>query len=152
MNLQNMEISITKASKKDTQIILDLLYELQRPQPKNDKDLKIFKNKIKDYFSDPKKKIFVAKRGSSVVGVVSIIFLNRLNQSRLEMYIPELVVAKKFRKLGIGKKLMQYCIDLAKKKNCYRIRLESGNQRKDSHAFYKCIGFDQYALSFSKII
>jgi len=47
------------------------------------------------------------------------------------MYIPELIVAEKLRCLGIGKKLIQYCIKLAKKKNCYRIRLESGTSRKN---------------------
>ena len=66
------------------------------------------------------------------------------------MYIPELIVTTQLRNFGIGKKLIKYCIDLAKKKDCYRIRLESGNQRKESHKFYKSIGFEQSALTFTK--
>jgi len=65
------------------------------------------------------------------------------------MYIPELVVSKDMRNSGIGKKLIQHCMILAKKKDCYRIRLESGNQRKESHKFYKNLGFEQSALSFA---
>ena len=147
-----MEISITKATDKDIPFILELLYDLDRPTPIDDKEIKVFKNKIKDYFSDPQKTILVAKQDSKIVGLVSIILLRRLNRAKLEMYIPELIVTKELRNYGIGKKLIQYCIDLAKKKDCYRIRLESGNQRKDSHKFYKSIGFEQSALSFTKYI
>ena len=147
-----MEISIIKATDKDIPFILELLYDLDRPIPIDEKEIKIFRNKIKDYFSDPQKTILVAKQDSKIVGLVSIILLRRLNRAKLEMYIPELIVIKELRNLGIGKKLIQYCIDLAKKKDCYRIRLESGNQRKNSHKFYKSIGFEQSALSFTKHI
>ena len=82
--------------------------------------------------------------------MASMIFLQRLNQTRLELYIPELVVTKKDRRQGIGKKLMEYCIQIAKDSNCYRIRLESGNSRKESHMFYKNLGFNQSSLSFEK--
>ena len=147
-----MEISIIKATDKDIPFILELLYDLDRPTPIDDKEIKVFKNKIKDYFSDPQKTILVAKQDSKIVGLVSVILLRRLNRAKLEIYIPELIVTKELRNYGIGKKLIQYCIDLAKKKDCYRIRLESGNQRKDSHKFYKSIGFEQSALSFTKYI
>jgi GNAT superfamily N-acetyltransferase len=147
-----VEISIIKATEKDIPFILELLYELDRPIPVDDKEIKLFKNKIKDYFSDPQKTILVAKQDSKIVGLVSIILLRRLNRAKLEMYVPELIVTKEFRYSGIGKKLIQYCIDLAKKKECYRIRLESGNQRKESHKFYKSMGFEQSALSFTKHI
>ena len=73
--------------------------------------------------------------------MASIVFLARLNQSNLEMYMPELVVAKKHQNKGIGKNMINSCITIAKHKECYRIRLESGNQRKDSHKFYMYLGF-----------
>ena len=147
-----MEISIRSALDKDISYILEILYELERPKPKDHNEIKIFKNKIKDYFLDPQKKLLVAELDSKIVGVVSVVFLRRLNRAKLEMYIPELVVSKEFRYKGIGKKLIQHCADLAKKKKCYRIRLESGNQRKESHKFYKSLGFEQSSLSFSKNI
>jgi len=85
-----------------------------------------------------------------IVGMVSIIFLPRLNCTTLEMYIPELIVLEKYQNQGIGKNLINSCIDLAKEKKCHRIRLESGNQRKESHQFYKHLGFEESALSFTK--
>lgn len=145
-------IIIKKASKNDIPIILGLLYELGRPRPQNNSQAEQFENKVKKYLSDPDKQIFVAKLDGNVVGVVSIIFLSRLNQKTLEMYIPELVVAKNYRDKGIGKIIIEYCIELAKKKKCHRIRLESGNQRIASHKFYQKMGFEQTSLSFAKNI
>ena len=145
-----MEISIKKATDKDIPFILELLYELDRPKPINDREIKVFENKIMGYFLDLQKTIILAKQDSKIVGLTSIIFLSRLNRTKLEMYIPELIVTTQLRHFGIGKKLIKYCIDLAKKKDCYRIRLESGNQRKESHKFYKSIGFEQSALTFTK--
>ncbi len=147
-----MELSIRESTDKDIPSILSLLYELERPKPLDDNDVKVFKDKIHNYFSDSQKIILVAEQDEKIVGIVSIIYLQRLNRAKLEMYIPELIVTEKLRYSGIGKKLIQYCIDLAKKKDCYRIRLESGNQRKESHKFYKSIGFEQSSLTFTKSI
>jgi GNAT superfamily N-acetyltransferase len=147
-----VELTIRKSVENDIPSILNLLYDLERPRPLDEDEIKIFKNKIRNYFSDSDKSILVAEQEKEVAGIVSIVYLQRLNRAKLEMYIPELIITEKLRYLGIGKKLIQYCIDLAKQNNCYRIRLESGNQRKESHEFYKSIGFEQSAFSFTKHI
>ena len=147
-----MGLSIRKSTENDIPSILSLLYELERPRPLDDNEVKIFKNKIRDYFSNSQKTILVAEKEKVIVGIVSILYLQRLNRAKMEMYIPELIVTEKLRYSGIGKKLIQYCMDIAKEKDCYRIRLESGNSRKESHKFYKSIGFEQSALSFTKYI
>jgi len=145
-----VDLVIRESTENDIPSILNLLYELERPKPLDDNEIKIFKNKIQDYFSDSYKTILVSEKEKEIMGIVSIIYLQRLNRAKLEMYIPELIVTEKFRYSGVGKKMIQHCIDIAKKKGCYRIRLESGNQRKESHIFYKSIGFEQSALSFTK--
>ncbi|MDH3696484.1 MAG: GNAT family N-acetyltransferase [Nitrosopumilus sp.] len=147
-----MESLIRESIHDDISSILNLLYDLDRPRPLNDDEVKIFKTKISDYFLDSQKNIIVAQQDKKIVGVASIIYLQRLNRVKTEMYIPELIVTEKLRCSGIGKRLMQYCMELAKKKNCYRIRLESGNSRKESHKFYKSIGFEQSAQFFSKYV
>ena len=150
MNTLKVKTSVRIATKKDIPSILELLYELGRPEPIDQKEIKVFENKIKDYFSDPSKLILVAESDSKILGFVSIILLKRLNRAKFEMYIPELIVKNEFRYSGLGKKLIEECIKIGKKKGCFRIRLESGNKRKASHKFYKNLGFEQYAISFSK--
>jgi ribosomal protein S18 acetylase RimI-like enzyme len=66
-----------------------------------------------------------------------------------EFWIPELVVSKEYRTQGTGKLLIQKCESIAKRKK-FRIRLESRNDRIDSHNFYKKMGFQQIALVFEK--
>ncbi len=79
-----------------------------------------------------------------------MVLLERLNQPLREFWIPELVVSKEYRTQGIGKLLIQKCESIAKRKECYRIRLESRNDRIDSHKFYEKRGFQQIALAFEK--
>jgi len=145
------DVLIRKAAKQDVPVLLSLLYELGRPKPKNDSDVDDFRKMVKQYLSDSDKEILVAEHEDiEIVGMVSIALLPRLNQKNFEMYIPELVVSEKHRNSGIGDKLINACIELAKEKKCHRIRLESGNLRTESHVFYKKRGFEQSALSFSK--
>ena len=81
--------------------------------------------------------------------MVSVVFLPRLNRNTLELYIPELIVLEKYQNKGVGKMLIDSCITLGQEKKCHRIRLESGIQRKESHQFYKHLGFEQSAQSFT---
>ena len=144
-------VVIRTSSDKDVPIILGLLYELGRPKPQKDSDVEIFRKLVTTYVKDSDKTILVAELNDmKIVGMVSVMFLPRLNQSTLEMYMPELVVLEKYQNHGIGKKLINSCITLAKEKKCHRIRLESGNQRKNSHRFYKNLGFEQSSFSFTK--
>jgi GNAT superfamily N-acetyltransferase len=144
-------ITIRDASDNDIPLILGLLYDLGRPKPQKDSEVDTFRKLVKKYTADSDKTILVAELDDmKIVGMVSIVFLSRLNRNTLEIYIPELVVLGKYQNQGIGKKLINSCITLAKKKKCHRIRLESGNQRKDSHQFYAQLGFEQSALSFTK--
>ena len=144
-------VAVRTSSEKDIPILLALLYDLGRPKPQKDSDVEIFRKLITKYVKDSDKTILVAEIDDlKIVGMVSIMFLPRLNQPTLEMYIPELIVLEKYQNHGIGKKLINLCITLAKDKKCHRIRLESGNQRKDVHKFYKHLGFEQSSLSFTK--
>lgn len=144
-------VKIRPATENDIPIVLNLLYELGRPTPQEDSDVDAFRKLVKKYLADSDKEILVAELNEiEIVGVLSMIFLSRLNQINFELYIPELVVLEKFQNQGIGKKLISYSIILAKQKKCHRIRLESGNQRTNSHQFYKKIGFEQSGFSFIK--
>ncbi|TBR09999.1 MAG: GNAT family N-acetyltransferase [Candidatus Nitrosotenuis sp.] len=145
-------IKIRKASKKDLDEILNLLYQLQRPRPKTSSEHTAFRKRIFQYLDENDKKIIVSECNSKIIGLVSIMLLPRLNRTKLELYIPELVVSEDHRGLGVGKSLIKSCVNIAKKKKCFRIRLESGNQRKDAHQFYKKIGFEQSALSYTMTI
>ncbi len=143
---------IRKANKNDIDGILNLLYQLQRPQPKTVSENIAFRKRILQYLNEKDKKIIVSEQDSRIIGLASMMLLPRLNHTKLELYIPDLVVSENHRGLGVGKSLMESCTSTAKRKKCFRIRLESGNQRKGAHRFYKKIGFEQSALSYTMTI
>jgi len=142
------DVIIRESVSQDISDILSLLYELGRPKPKNS-DIDSFEKLVTQYITDSDKQILVAIDKSKIVGMISMMFLPRLNRITPEMYIPELVVLKKYQNHRIGKKLINQCITISKDKKCHRIRLESGNIRQESHQFYKHLGFEQSSLSFT---
>ena len=144
-------VQTRKARKNDVKSIIKLLIELGRPIPKKN-ETRHFSNVVNHYITDSDKSMFVALDDSKIIGMVSIIFLPRLNQNREEVWIPDLIITKKYQKHGIGASLLKKCLDIAEKKNCYRIRLESGLSRKDTHKFYKNLKIKPFALSFEKRI
>ena len=144
-------ITIRESTFDDIPSLLELLYELGRPKPQKDNEFEIFTKLLKNYMQEDDRKILVAQiENLKIIGMVSIVFLSRLNQNTLEMYVPELIVSQNYHSKGIGKKLINFSIELGKEKKCHRIRLESGNQRIESHKFYKHLGFESSSIFFTK--
>jgi ribosomal protein S18 acetylase RimI-like enzyme len=152
MEKSKIKLRFTEAT--DVKSIIELLAQLDRPLPKDKYETKKFQKLIKSYILSSSAKanrgIILASTDSKIIGLVSFELLKRLNQPLREFWIPDLVVSEEYRSRGIGKLLLQKCEFIAKRKKCYRIRLESRNDRIDSHNFYKRIGFQQIALTFEK--
>ena len=144
-------IIIRESNYDDIPSLLELLYELGRPKLQQDSDSEKFEKLLKNYIQENDKKILVAQiNNSEIIGMISMVFLPRLNQNTLELYIPELIISQNYRSKGIGKKLINFSINLGKEKKCHRMRLESGNQRVESHKFYKHLGFENSSIFFTK--
>ena len=144
-------ITIRESICDDIPSLLELLCELGRPKSQTDSELEKFEKLLKNYMREDDKKILIAQiNDSKIIGMISMVFLSRLNQNTLEMYIPELIVSQNYHSNGIGKKLINSSIEFGKEKKCHRIRLESGNQRIESHKFYKHLGFETSSIFFTK--
>jgi ribosomal protein S18 acetylase RimI-like enzyme len=145
------QVKLIQAKMTDAKSIIELQAQLDRPLPKNKHQIRKFQQLVKDYIRlKDSRGIILATSNSKVIGMVSYILIDRLNQPLSELWIPELVVTNEYRNRGIGKRLVQKCESIARRNKCYRIRLESRNDRIGSHDFYKKIGFSQMALAFEK--
>ena len=144
-------VKLIHAKMTDVKYIIKLQALLDRPLPKDKHEIRKFQKLVKDYIRlKDSRGIILATSNSKLIGMVSYVLVDRLNQSLRELWIPELVVTTDYRNRGVGKRLVMKCESIARRKKCYRIRLESRNDRIDSHAFYKKIGFSQMALAFEK--
>ena len=90
-------ITIRESTYDDIPSLLELLYELGRPKPQKDNELEKFTKLLKNYMQEDDKKILVAQiENSKIIGMISMVFLSRLNQNTSEMYVTELIVSQNY--------------------------------------------------------
>jgi ribosomal protein S18 acetylase RimI-like enzyme len=80
--------------------------------------------------------IFLAHFEDQVVGTISLI---PVNDNTYEIF--KLGVVNGFKGLGIGRKLMQICIDICIEKNVKIITLESSSKLENALKLYEKLGF-----------
>lgn len=100
--------------------------------------------------------IFVAEVNDKVVGFISLEIENKNDELIVgkvnSVYISDLVVLSKYRRRGIGKKLLQKADEYAKKKNISFIKLIVFSDNKEAKRFYKKAGFRNYESTLLKKI
>ncbi|QEL57187.1 GNAT family N-acetyltransferase [Chromobacterium paludis] len=90
----------------------------------------------------PDNEIWVAEQNGLVVGWVHG-HGGHLLEASSYVEIGGIVVDPACRGLGIGRLLLEACEQWAHQRGYTRIRLRSGVQRVDAHAFYRHIGYQQ---------
>ncbi len=93
---------------------------------------------------------FVAELQGAVAGFVGCSALDIYESDTPVGWIMALSVAERFRRRGIGRALLsrveQWCADAGLRD----IRVHSGEQRRDAHAFYEACGFEHTGRRFKK--
>jgi GNAT superfamily N-acetyltransferase len=64
--------------------------------------------------------------------------------------ITALVVSSRFKRHGIGRRLLAEAEGFAWSCGCTRIEITNGEHRTDAHAFYEAIGYKQDSRRFVK--
>lgn len=85
---------------------------------------------------------FVALVGEQVVGFVGTRLGPVYETSGLQGQIMVLVVSMGYRRLGIGRALMQAAAENLEAKGASSMIVNTGNQRKGAHAFYEALGYE----------
>lgn len=79
---------------------------------------------------------------NKIVGTVMGIICYELNSDcRPFMVIENIVVSSECKGQGVGRKLMTFIEDEARKRNCSLTTLVSGDKRKGAHKFYETMGY-----------
>ena len=94
-----------------------------------------------NYISINKSIIVAVEDYKHIVGCTFIEIQKDYVRPRKIAFVSYVAVDEKYRKLGIGSKLLFFVEDLCKKQNCSAIELTSANFRKGAHDFYKSIGY-----------
>ena len=62
--------------------------------------------------------------------------------------VEDVVVAPDRQSQGIGAAMMQFALERARKKCCYKLMLSSNAKRARAHAFYESLGYERHGYSF----
>lgn len=93
-----------------------------------------------------------ATEGQRVIGFASLTLKNNLWQAGYLGHIDELVVDDNYRGRGIGTRLLEHILVLARQRGCRRVELDSAFHRKQAHQFYEQRGFENRAFLFSRML
>jgi GNAT superfamily N-acetyltransferase len=78
----------------------------------------------------------------SVVGMMQITFTPSISfQGGKRATVESVRVDRKYRSQGIGREMMLWAIDRAKREGCISMQLTTNIERTDAHRFYENLGF-----------
>lgn len=144
--------TVRAATESDIPRIQELYLQLAfTPPPPNETRPSV--NEYREVFNRmtalPGYELIVAEEAGTVVGTTVLAVLPGFAHGVSPFAVIEyLVVDEEHRGKGIGKLLMEYCIDRAKEAGCYKIMLTSDNRRTEAHEFYRSLGFEASAHGF----
>lgn len=92
----------------------------------------------------------VAEVDGCIVGFCSLSVTHCLRNPGLIGQIDEFVVDESVRRQGVGTRLLEACVELAKTRGCGKLELDSSFHRTWAHEFYEKRGFQKRAWRFSR--
>lgn len=99
--------------------------------------------------ASPDQMLVVAERDSQVVGTAQITFMAGLShRGMVRAEIEAVRVHSGERGVGLGARLIRWCITEADRRGCGMVQLTSNASRKDAHRFYTNLGFEASHAGF----
>ncbi len=97
--------------------------------------------------------ILLAQRGADIAGYACLTVVDFLGLGSF-VEVQSILVDKEHRHSGVGKSLMAYAEEWAKKRGYHRIMLSSRVHLEQAHAFYKSLGYtlDKQSYFFSRTL
>ncbi|GAA5124166.1 GNAT family N-acetyltransferase [Haloechinothrix salitolerans] len=136
---------LRRATESDVPSLVDLIANdsLGRQRERVD-NLTPYRQAFHAIDSDPAHVLLVAaNEDEALVGTMQLTFVRGLaRQGALRAQIDAVHVRENCRSLGLGRAMMRWAIDEARRQGCALVRLTSHKQRTDAHRFYSRLGFE----------
>ena len=93
--------------------------------------------------SDPRNRLIVAESGGRIVGTLQLTLLPGLSRhGMLRAQIEAVRVAAWTRGQGLGRQMIAWALDEARRAGCGLVQLTSDKRRADAIRFYRSLGFE----------
>ena len=140
-----MNLKVRQASREDLPEIVRMLADdflgatrerYENPLPES------YVKAFEEIEADKNNELIVAESDGEIVGTLQITFTPSISfQGGKRATVESVRVDDKYRGKGIGKQLMRWAIERAKKENCFAIQLTTNAERAGAHRFYEDLGF-----------
>jgi GNAT superfamily N-acetyltransferase len=95
---------------------------------------------------------WVADEDGAIIGLAGIHVSASLEHEGDVAKVSEIVVDERFRRRGIGGALLAEAEREARRRGCVLLFLTTAERRKDAHAFYRRLGFEETGRRFAKAL
>jgi GNAT superfamily N-acetyltransferase len=119
-----MEFEITPATLEDLDPLADLLFDLFSTESDFDPDRAKQVRGLRLIIENPNRgRIFVMRSHGRLIGMVNLLITISTAEGGFVLLLEDLIMAKEFRGLGLGTKLLDYAVEFAREKRFHRITL-----------------------------
>lgn len=115
-------------------------------------DIEEAERRIRRVNASPRQALVVAEWKEAVCGLIGLDFMFYLPLGRETCRITALVVDQGMRGFGVGRELLRHAETSARREHSARLELTTAASRKEAHAFYRHLGFEQSSLRFVKTL
>lgn len=103
--------------------------------------------------ASPNDLLFVGVLKGEVVATAQVTFITSLTgRGTKRMAIEAVQTRADMRGKGIGAKLIQHCLDVARERDIALVQLTSNAKRQDAHRFYERLGFEKSHAGFKMLL
>ena len=136
-------MNIRKANAKDAADLKVLYFQfLTQYPPKEEQDMNLWEFMLTKFEKDENMYLLVAEEGGKVVASVQMAVIESLTHNVRPFAVVENVVTHgDFRNQGLASALLEEVSEIARKRGCYKISLETGSNKESTLNFYRKNGF-----------
>lgn len=131
---------IRVAEKDDLTAVLKLYKELRPTDP--ELEINLATDIWTSMIEDPHTFLIVADIAGELASTCALTLNKSIaNGARPFAIIEHVITAKKFRRQGLSRQVLDFAIRTAWQQNCYKVMLLSGENLTAAHALYESVGF-----------
>jgi GNAT superfamily N-acetyltransferase len=149
---------IRSANKKDCEQCLKLLRQLWSSEYELDnlRNGKLSPKKLHELYGclleNPNCEVMLAEKDNRVVAMMDLNFRETFFHGGWMMQIEDLVVDGKYRRQGIGQRMVGLAEEMAMRRGCCAIELNSDLYREETHRFWEAMGYEIEAYQLRKAL
>lgn len=141
----NAAVTFREADRQDLESIVEMLADDVLGSKREHFELPLPESYLKAFEAieaDQNNKLIVANLENDIIGVMQVTFTPYLtHQGGWRATIEGVRTSSNIRGTGVGSKMIDYAIQIARERGCHLIQLTTDKQRVDALRFYEHLGF-----------